>query len=161
MTLEHLKPLLRATPAMVAAAARTAAGTERYVCDTHPFGGENAVTLKAPLPLPKLNKRARRRARVRAVHVLLVERFPAVFAKPVPLAIGIYTELRAAMPIAELTTADLRAFLGCWTGRKAYQDALARGGRRIGLDGCDAGPAFGPRGMLLTNESPRGRGGRT
>jgi len=40
-----------------------------------------------------------------------------------------------------LPTADLKVFLRIWVHRKAYRVALARGDRRINLDGSDAGPA--------------------
>jgi hypothetical protein len=42
-----------------------------------------------------------------------------------------------------LSAPNLKAFLRTWVNRKPYRAALARGDRRVNLDGSDAGPAFG------------------
>jgi len=82
--------------------------------------------------------------RYRRAHDLLVERYPAIFAAARSLAIGVDKQLRDAFSEAELSTANLRAFLRTWVNRKPYRAALAPGDRRINLDGSDAGAAFGP-----------------
>jgi sRNA-binding protein len=111
----------------------------------------------APVPSPPLPEPSAKREqaeqttrsikakhqRYRRAHDLLVERYPAIFAAARPLAIGIDKQLRDAFSEEELSTANLKAFLRTWVNRKPYRAALARGDRRVNLDGSDAGPAFG------------------
>ena len=73
---------------------------------------------------------------------VLQARYPQIFSWGRPLAIGIDQKLRGAFTEEELPTADLKVFLRTWVHRKAYRAALARGDRRVNLDGSDAGPAF-------------------
>jgi ProQ/FINO family len=131
---------LRATPAM-----RGALGIEP---EPPP-----APVMAAPPPAPAVRQalpgRTAQSARARERHAtnlrisaLLAERFPEAFRKPRPLAIGIYRQIRAAVPNDELRSKDLSAFMAAWTHRKAYRAALERGERRVNLDGSDAGPAF-------------------
>jgi sRNA-binding protein len=79
----------------------------------------------------------------RQVRGLLQARYPQIFSWGRPLAIGIDQRLREAFTEEELPTADLKVFLRIWVRRKAYRAVLARGERRVNLDGSDAGPAFG------------------
>lgn len=66
------------------------------------------------------------------------QRWPAVFGKPVPLAIGTAREIRK-----ELGPTVPRALVGIaihrWTMQSAYLRALARGDERRTLDGSPAG----------------------
>jgi len=100
-----------------------------------------------PLPAPPAgfplgaNKAARHKAAREATHALLRERWPAAFAKPVPLKVGIHHDIRAALPAIDVKA--LRDFLCGWTQRGAYRWALRlAGARRVDLAGQDAGPAF-------------------
>jgi sRNA-binding protein len=74
---------------------------------------------------------------------LLRKRYPELFIASRPLAIGIYHQIRAAIGREELRRRDLSLFLAGWTKWPAYRAALARGDRRVNLDGSDAGPALG------------------
>jgi sRNA-binding protein len=65
------------------------------------------------------------------------QRFPAAFAKCQPLKIGIYDDIRAAMP--EIASVRLLGALGFYTGRITYLTASVEGAARIDLDGCVAG----------------------
>ena len=102
-----------------------------------------------PLPEPSAKPEQTTRsikakhARYRCAHGLLVERYPAIFAAARPLAIGVDKQLRDVFSEEELSTANLKAFLRTWVNRKPYRAALARGDRRVNLDGSDAGAAFG------------------
>ena len=78
----------------------------------------------------------------RRTHELLRERYPELFTASRPLAIGIYHQIRAAIGREELRSRDLNLFLAGWTKWPAYRAALARGDRRVNLDGSDAGPAL-------------------
>lgn len=65
--------------------------------------------------------------------------WPTIFNRdePKPLAVGIHTQLIAALPAAPKTA--IRAFLRFWTDRRAYHIAVASGGLRVNLDGSPAG----------------------
>jgi sRNA-binding protein len=71
-------------------------------------------------------------------------RWPAAFTKPVPLAVGITGQIKAAL-LAEgkLVEAKDRKGIGVslhsWTTQSAYLRALARGDARRNLDGSEAG----------------------
>ncbi len=71
-------------------------------------------------------------------------RWPAVFTKPVPLAVGITAQIKAVL-IAEgkLVEAKHRRGIGVtlhrWTTQSAYLRAIARGDVRRNLDGSEAG----------------------
>jgi hypothetical protein len=81
-----------------------------------------------------------RRAAARdAALAALRERFPLVFdpANPLPLALGIGKEVRAA---ASLSWSLCDNVLDHWTGRPAYIAAIAAdGSRRHNLDGTESG----------------------
>ena len=85
----------------------------------------------------------RNREVFRRTRKLLRERYPELFTTPRPLAVGIYHQIRAAIGRDELRSRDLNLFLAGWTKWPAYRAALARGDRRVNLDGSDAGPALG------------------
>jgi sRNA-binding protein len=70
---------------------------------------------------------------------LLCEKAPNAFGDPPPgpLALGIRDQLEARFG---LTRTETRAFLRWYTARPAYFEAVARGGRRINLDGTEAEP---------------------
>ena len=122
---------LRGTPAM-----REALGIQPEPVPASP----------APVPPPAQpstpDKRARNREVFRRTHKLLRERYPELFTASRPLAIGIYHQIRAAIGREELRSRDLNLFLAGWTKWPAYRAALARGDRRVNLDGSDAGPAL-------------------
>lgn len=63
---------------------------------------------------------------------------PTLFEReaPKPLAIGVGAPLRAALG---LSVRQMRGLLAWWTGRYAYQVALAAGGARYALDGTPEG----------------------
>ena len=88
------------------------------------------------------DKRVRNREVFRRTRKLLRERYPELFTASRPLAIGIYHQIRAAIGREELRSRDLNLFLAGWTKWPAYRAALARGDRRVNLDGSDAGPAL-------------------
>jgi sRNA-binding protein len=69
------------------------------------------------------------------------ERWPAVFTKPVPVAIGISRHIRAALQAAG-EAVDRRAVgttIHHWTMHGAYLRAVIRGDVRRNLDGSEAG----------------------
>lgn len=96
----------------------------------------------APPPVDRPSWRDRKRGRYKQARRLLASRWPAIFSAARPLAIGIDKRVRAILSEDEISTADLRMFFSIWTHRDAYRAALARGDRRVNLDGSDAGPAF-------------------
>jgi len=120
---------LRGTPAM-----REALGIQ-----PEPVPAPPAPALSQP---STPDKRARNREVFRRTHKLLRERYPELFTTPRPLAVGIYHQIRAAIGRDELRSRDLNLFLAGWTKWPAYRAALARGDRRVNLDGSDAGPAL-------------------
>jgi sRNA-binding protein len=68
-------------------------------------------------------------------------RWPRVFARPVPLAVGFSGRIKAAMQ-AEGQPIDRKALnmaIRLWTQQSAYLRAVARGEVRRNLDGCEAG----------------------
>lgn len=73
--------------------------------------------------------------------LMLQARFPAAFGNPRrPLAVGIREEIRAILPVDELSEQKLQQALYFHTGRITYlQACLADGARRLHLDGSDAG----------------------
>ena len=123
---------LRGTPAM-----REALGIQ-----PEPVPAPPAPALSQPSTQDKPDKRARNREVFRRTHALLRERYPELFTTPRPLAVGIYHQIRAAIGREELRSHDLSLFLAGWTKWPAYRAALARGDRRVNLDGSDAGPAL-------------------
>lgn len=70
------------------------------------------------------------------LHTLFPGAFPARGQPVPPLKIGIAQEIKArtGMPWRKV-----QSFLRVWAGRRVYQDALAAGGERVGLDGEPAG----------------------
>jgi hypothetical protein len=93
-------------------------------------------------PAPSEPIASTRHERYRQTRELQRKRWPAVFSAARPLAIGIDQQVRAAIGQDESLTADLKLFLRKWVYRSAYRDALARGDRRVHLDGSDAGLAY-------------------
>jgi sRNA-binding protein len=69
------------------------------------------------------------------------ERWPHIFTKPVPLAIGIDVSIRAALQAdgKELDEKTVRICLYCWTKQARYQHAILRGEPRRNLDDSEAG----------------------
>ncbi len=65
-------------------------------------------------------------------------RWPAVFGKPAPLAIGFARQLHAELK-TEFSQKEIRAVLHRWTTRRAYYQAVERGDPRRNLDGGEAG----------------------
>ena len=67
--------------------------------------------------------------------------YPAVFtargAEPLPLRIGVRSELAALADLVGLV--DLERFMSRWTGRPEYLAVIGRGGPRYGLDGLPEG----------------------
>ena len=124
----------------------SATSTMRAALSTRPAPVPSpSPPLREPSATPEQATRSikAKHERYRRAHGLLVERYPAIFAAARPLAIGIDKQLRDAFSEEELPTANLRAFLRTWVNRKPYRAALARGDRRVNLDGSDAGAAFG------------------
>jgi sRNA-binding protein len=69
------------------------------------------------------------------------KQWPEVFTKPVPLAVGITGQIKAATR-ANDRTYDRKAFgmsIHIWTMQNSYLRALARGEMRRNLDGSGAG----------------------
>ena len=69
------------------------------------------------------------------------KRWPAVFTKPVPLAVGFSRQIREALQ-ADGQTTDRKAVgitIHQWTMRGAYLHAVMRGEMRRNLDGSEAG----------------------
>lgn len=79
----------------------------------------------------------RRKAALACLAVFRV-RFPKAFGKPVPLAISIHDELTTIFA-DEMAPAEIALALAFWVRRKAYQQQLATGGQRFGLDGIPVG----------------------
>lgn len=75
--------------------------------------------------------------------LLLMKRFGKAFRrkkKPLPLAVGIRSEIRAIIPADEMSDTRLGIALATYCKRPKYlQACLAEGARRIHLDGSDAG----------------------
>jgi len=126
--------------------------------EQHPIAAKAAKPGKAPVRPPaakkprlspeqhavqtQQEKREAKIARAAAINALRVDlqaAYPAAFpTPPVPLAIGIITPLLQAMRDRH-TGLTIRRFLGFWTTRTAYQQALAAGEPRRNLDGSLAG----------------------
>lgn len=80
--------------------------------------------------------------RLKAIQSLLAERYPAVFGnvrQPKPLAIGTREKLIAVIEELGVTRREIIVAVKLWTGRLAYQRALAAGGVRYNLDGTENG----------------------
>ena len=67
----------------------------------------------------------------------LRQRWPHLFTDPVPLAVGVGPQIRAALP--EMPYAQFRLVLRHWTQGTAYLLAVATGMERRNLDGSPAG----------------------
>ncbi|VTZ21642.1 hypothetical protein MPC4_400011 [Methylocella tundrae] len=65
-------------------------------------------------------------------------RWPAVFGKPAPLAIGFAKQLHAELK-PEFSQKAVRLVLHRWTTRRGYYQAVERGDPRRNLDGGEAG----------------------
>lgn len=99
-----------------------------------------AADAEPPAPV---SAKAKWHGTYKRVRDMLAARYPLIFSYARPLKVGIHRDLRAAIPEDELSTTDLRHFLYKWVRRPPYLDALARGVRRVDLEGNDAGPAAG------------------
>ncbi len=68
-------------------------------------------------------------------------RWPAAFTRPVPLAIGISRQIKAALRTEGLVIdrKSIGIVMHRWTTQKAYLRAMARGDVRRNLDGSEAG----------------------
>src|ERR1700751_3876871 len=68
-------------------------------------------------------------------------RWPAVFTRPVPLAVGISRDMEAALRAEGkfLDRKSMGIMLHNWTMQHAYLQAVARGEIRRNLDGSEAG----------------------
>lgn len=136
------RPRLTATPKM-----RVAAGlppTPAVVKSANLPIVPPPAPMAAPAPAAPAGptKRERRRLALRRTRKLLEERYPFVFSWARPLAVGMFEQIRGAIDEAELSKAELHNFLRWWIALPPYQAAIARGDRRINLDGSDAGPAM-------------------
>jgi hypothetical protein len=84
---------------------------------------------------------ARKKA-AKALRDMLVTTYPATFppapAAPVPLACGIREPLIAAVR-GQASRATVKTFLGLWTNRLDYLEAIVAGAVRRNLDGTEAG----------------------
>ena len=87
-------------------------------------------------PLPVETKQQRYQAGAKCCCATATRVFAA--AGPWPSA----STSNSARRCPRLAAQDLRLFLSRWVHRDAYRAALARGDRRVNLDGTDAGPAF-------------------
>jgi sRNA-binding protein len=79
----------------------------------------------------------RRQERIETILAVWQVRWPAVFTKPVPLAIGISRRMREQLP--EFPRREIGIALHSWTNRRGYLRAMARGDMRRNLDGSEAG----------------------
>jgi sRNA-binding protein len=95
--------------------------------------GLGAAALPPPPPRPP-TKTERRREEHRKTHVVLRERWPAVFTSATPLTLGIRQDIVTALG-DEVRAQAVRDFLRIWCGRKAYRKAIERGESRRRLDG--------------------------
>jgi sRNA-binding protein len=66
-------------------------------------------------------------------------RWPAVFTKPVPLAVGFSGQIRAALQGTGATRNEIGITIHRWTMQSAYLRAVMRGQTRRNLDGTEAG----------------------
>lgn len=95
------------------------------------------VPTKAPLSRRQL--RNQRRAENDAIIQQLREMFPAGFTEPpVPLAVGLRQQLRAAIPPLA-TERKLRRAITWWCHSPAYLEAVAAGQERRNIDGTPSG----------------------
>jgi len=80
----------------------------------------------------------RRRERIEAILAEWQARWPAVFTKSVPLAIGISRCIKEQLS-GQFPKRDIGITLHYWTNRNSYLRAVARGVPRRNLDGSEAG----------------------
>jgi hypothetical protein len=106
-----------------------------------PIAIANAVAPTAAASQAKRRRKSRARepgdpAVRQKIEALLRERFPAVFCGPprVPLAIGIHRQILDVVG-SDISKEELGSFLGWWTLRWDYLDAIAHGEMRRNLDG--------------------------
>ena len=64
----------------------------------------------------------------------LLKTYPQLFNQPVPLKIGVRADLARQLP-ESVTRRSLARAISSWCHSKAYQEALAAGGARHGLEG--------------------------
>lgn len=72
-----------------------------------------------------------------SIQKTLAEKFPKAFGRHVPLAIGSYEKILAALP--DVSGEQLSAFLAQWTSDYSYLRRLRHGKPRHGLDGQPCG----------------------
>jgi len=97
------------------------------------------ATLCLKKPSPRFEKQKQQppeRVTTSAARRYLCAEYPDLFSRssPRPLAIGIHKQLRLLLP-DWLPMNAVRRFLSVWTIRRAYLEALARGGPRHGVNG--------------------------
>ena len=147
LTLNHDEEIMSTTPPLpaprrklvlpaaqrAAAAARlnppagaTSTAAQRAAEEQRAVEAQAAAEAEAEAKAARQLIEQRRLAAVRQVEAILCERFPAVFCLPrVPLAIGIYRQIRARLG-NEVTIRPLSAILAWWTKQPDYLEALAR-----------------------------------
>ncbi len=101
---------------------------------------ETAERVRAQAELERrqgIEAKQRRDMYVRRGVAGLRRRWPDLFTTPVPLAVGVKPQIRAAMP--GMPAAQLKDVLHYWTHTTAYLLAVATGVERRNLDGSPAG----------------------
>ena len=82
--------------------------------------------------------RVKRKERVAATLTDWRDRWPAVFTKPVPLAVGLARQIKQALP-PDFPRKEIGIAVHHWTQGGGYLRAMARGDTRRNLDGSEAG----------------------
>ena len=82
--------------------------------------------------------RVKRKERVAATLADWRNRWPAVFTKPVPLAVGLARQIKRALP-PDFPRKEVGIAVHHWTQGGGYLRAVARGDTRRNLDGSEAG----------------------
>lgn len=94
-------------------------------------------------PIGPAERRYRHEEKQKAATAVLQGAYPTIFdtAYPVPLAVGIHMQLRAARDAGTFDLSNAQIGLGMvhWTHRDTYLAAVAAGGFRINLDGTPTG----------------------
>lgn len=98
-----------------------------------------------PNPVATEERGASAAARLRHKHMVTAMladwsvRWPAVFSKPVPLAVGFARQIRDALLGTGVTRNEIGMTIHRWTMQTAYLRAVMRGETRRNLDGTEAG----------------------
>ena len=94
-----------------------------------------------PAPPHETNPKSERRRPPGWIALALADwatRWPAIFEKPTPLAIGFARQIHAELK-PQFTRKEIGVALHHWVTRRSYYQALARGDVRRNLDGSEAG----------------------